>query len=47
MGGVSGSTDTLSILAGILGEIGSGLVMEPVPKTYSGACSQVCSGELD
>ena len=28
--GVSGSTDTLSTLAGILGETGSGTVSEPV-----------------
>jgi len=30
--GVSGSTGTLSILAGILGETGSGPVLEPVSR---------------
>jgi len=35
--GVSGSTDTLSTLVGILGETGSGTVVEPVLEPVSEA----------
>jgi len=44
--GVSGSTDTLSTLAGILSETGSGPVLEPVSKPVLEPILKSVRGEL-
>ena len=44
--GVSGSTDTLSTLAGILGETGSGTVPEPVSEPVLEPVSHLVREEL-